>query len=68
MTTVKKLYENAFHIGREVQIKEQTGQDVDGRTIWNSLESTTKELKDLPLMYDGKILNYKIRKNQQYPD
>jgi len=68
MTTVKKLYENAFHIGREVQIKEQTGQDVDGRTIWNSLESTTKELKDLPLMYDGKILNYNLSLKSIYQE
>jgi hypothetical protein len=58
MVTVKKLYENAFRIGRDVQIKEQTGQHVDGRDIWNTLERTTKELKDLTLTNDGEILQY----------
>ena len=58
MVTVKKLYENAFRIGREVQIKEQTGQDIDGRDTWNTLERTTRELKDLSLTNDAEILQY----------
>jgi hypothetical protein len=30
-------------------MKEQSGKEVDGRAIWNKLESTTKELKDVVL-------------------
>ena len=62
MTTVQKLYEDAFHAGKEVQTKEHSGETVDGRAIWNTLESTTKELKDRPLTNnandDGEILQY----------
>lgn len=58
MTTVQKLYEKAFDAGREVQIREQTGEEVDGRAIWNELEITTKCLKDQVLTHDGQILEY----------
>ena len=62
MTTVQKLYEDAFHAGKEVQTKEHSGETVDGRAIWNTLESTTKKLKDRPLTNnandDGEILHY----------
>ena len=46
MPTVRQFYKKAFRNGREVQIKEQSGKEVDGRAIWNELENTTKELKD----------------------
>ena len=62
MTTVQNLYEDAFRAGKEVQIKEHSGETVDGRAIWNTLESTTKKLKDRPLTNnandDGEILHY----------
>jgi hypothetical protein len=58
MTTVQKLYEKAFHSGREVQMKEQSGEEVDGRAIWNTLESTTKGLKDQPLTNADEVLQY----------
>ena len=60
MFSVKKLYDNAFRIGREVQIKEQNGQDVDGRAMWNTLEHTTNKLKDLSLTNDSEILQYNL--------
>ena len=60
MFSVKTLYENAFRIGREVQIKEQTGQEVDGRALWNTLERTTNKLKDLSLTNDSNILQYNL--------
>ena len=62
MPTVRQFYEKAFKAGKEVQIKEHFGETVDGRAIWNTLESTTKELKDRPLTNnandDGEILHY----------
>jgi hypothetical protein len=60
MTTVQQLYEQAFHSGRKVQMKEQSGEEVDGRAIWNELESTTKRLKDRPLTNHGEILLYNL--------
>ena len=60
MPTVRQLYKKAFRSGREVQIKEQSGIEVDGRAIWNELEITTKGLKDVVLLtVDGRqILEY----------
>jgi hypothetical protein len=58
MTTVQKLYEKAFLAGREVQIREQSGEEVDGRAIWNQLEITTKGLKDQVLTHNEQILQY----------
>ena len=58
MTTVKKLYEKAFHVGREVQIREQSGVEVDGRAVWNELESYTNDLKDRVLTHSDKVLLY----------
>jgi hypothetical protein len=49
MPTVRQFYKKAFRSGREVQMKEQSGEEIDGRAIWNELESTTKELKDVVL-------------------
>ena len=45
MPTVRQFYKKAFRSGREVQIKEHSGEEVDGRAIWNELENTTKELR-----------------------
>lgn len=60
MPTVRQFYKKAFRSGREVQMKEQSGKEVDGRAIWNELENTTKELKDVVLLtVDGS-------KNLQY--
>lgn len=50
MPTVRQFYKKAFRSGREVQIKEHSGEEVDGRAIWNELENTTKELKDVVLL------------------
>jgi hypothetical protein len=50
MPTVRQFYKKAFRSGREVQIKEHSGKEVDGRAIWNELENTTKELKDMILL------------------
>lgn len=58
MTTVKKLYEKAFKLGIKVQIREQSGLEVDGRAIWNQLESDTKDLKDRVLTHSDKVLLY----------
>ena len=58
--TVKQLYEKAFHAGREVQIIEHSGHEVDGRAIWSELERSTKQLKDQPLIYHDEILNYNL--------
>lgn len=60
MPTVRQFYKKAFRAGKEVQIREQSGEEVDGRAIWNELESTTKELKDVVLLsIDGShILQY----------
>lgn len=54
MPTVRQFYKKAFRAGKEVQIREQSGEEVDGRAIWNELESITKELKDVVLLtFDG---------------
>ena len=58
MTTVQKLYQKSFHAGREVQMREQSGEEVDGRSIWNELEITTKGLKDQVLIHHEQILQY----------
>jgi hypothetical protein len=60
MPTVRQFYKKAFRAGKDVQIREQSGEEVDGRAIWNELESTTKELKDVVLLsIDGsRILQY----------
>ena len=58
--TVKELYEKAFHAGREVQMIEHSGHQVDGRAIWSELERSTKELKDQTLTYHDEILNYNL--------
>jgi hypothetical protein len=58
MTTVQKLYEKAFYSGKEVQMKEQLGEEVDGRAVWNALESTCKGLKDQLLVNHGEVLQY----------
>jgi len=60
MPTVRQFYKKAFRHGKDVQIREQSGEEVDGRAIWNELESTTKELKDVILLsVDGsRILQY----------
>jgi hypothetical protein len=50
MPTVRQFYKKAFRSGREVQIKEHSGEEVDGRAIWNELENETKELKDVVLL------------------
>ena len=59
MPTVRQFYEKAFKAGKEVQIREQAGEEVDGRAIWNVLENETKKLKDVVLSSaDGQILEY----------
>ena len=58
MTTVQKLYNQSFHTGREVQIREHLGEEVDGRAIWNKLESMTKDLKDKLLTNADGVLLY----------
>lgn len=60
MPTVRQFYKKAFRSGREVQMKEQSGEEIDGRAIWNELESTTKELKDVVLFTgdDSHTLQY----------
>lgn len=59
MPTVRQLYEKAFKAGKEVQIREQAGEKVDGRAIWNDLENETTNLKDVVLSSaDGQILEY----------
>lgn len=60
MPTVRQFYKKAFRSGREVQMKEQSGKEIDGRAIWNELESTSKELKDVVLLsIDGShIIQY----------
>jgi hypothetical protein len=58
MTTVQKLYNQSFHSGREVQIREHSGGEVDGRLIWNTFESMTRELKDKPLTNADGVLLY----------
>jgi hypothetical protein len=60
MTNVQQLFEKAFRAGREVQIKEHSGEAVDGRLIWNELEQTTNKLKDIPLTNDGHVLKYNM--------
>ena len=58
MTTVHILYQKAFDAGRQVQIIEQSGEEVDGRAIWNELEITTNKLKDIVLTHYDQILQY----------
>lgn len=60
MNTVKKLYEKAFESGILVQTIEQSGEQIDGRTIWNQLENETKYLKDKVLTIDDKVLKYNM--------
>ena len=60
MATVQQLYENAFNSGRKVQMKEQSGEEVDGKAVWNELESTTKGLKDQPLTNADQVLQYNL--------
>ena len=50
MPTVRQFYKKAFRAGKDVQIREQSGEEIDGRTIWNELENATKELKDMVLL------------------
>ena len=58
MTTVQILYEKSFLSGRKVQIEEQSGEKVDGRAVWNELESTIGKLLDIPLTNHSEILKY----------
>ena len=37
-TRIKKLYDYVYNIAREVQMKTQTGEVIDGRSIWQSIE------------------------------
>ena len=62
MPTVRQFYKKAFRSGREVQMKEQSGIEVDGRAIWNELEITTKGLKDVVLLTvdSSQILEYNL--------
>jgi hypothetical protein len=69
MPTVHQLYEKAFRAGKEVQIREQAGEEVDGRAIWNVLENKTKKLKDVVLSSaDGQILEYNSSLNPIYKE
>jgi hypothetical protein len=50
-TRIKKLYDYVYNIAREVQMKTQTGEVIDGRSIWQSIEKQIShiDLSDLGL-------------------
>ena len=58
MITTRKLYDISFRTGVQVQLKEQSGESVNGQTEWNKLEEKTGELKNQVLLDDGVILRY----------
>jgi len=50
MTTIATLFTEAYNAGRIVQEKEHNREEIDGRQIWNELESKTGILKDTNLL------------------
>lgn len=64
MVNLEELFKKAYETGRDVQEKEQSGEQINGQAIWQSLESQTGNLKDIELLneqnenlkYDGENL------------
>jgi hypothetical protein len=47
---IKKLFEESYLTGREVQTKEHKGEIIDGRQVWQKLEEKTGNLKNQNLL------------------
>lgn len=58
---IADLFNEAFEEGRNVQIKEHAGEEVDGRQVWQKLEVKTGELKNKDLTNRaGEKLKYNL--------
>lgn len=58
MISTRELYEISFRLGVDVQIKEHSGQTINGQSEWNNLEDKTGRLKNIVLLNDDNILKY----------
>jgi len=68
MTNIATLFKTAYETGRTVQEKEHARIEIDGKSIWKSLENQTGDLKDKDLSNNGVILKYDgMRLNELYP-
>ena len=67
--SVKNLFMEAYEAGRNVQIKEHAGQDMDGKTVWASLETKTGKLKDKNLSTEsGELIKYNSNLEKIYDE
>jgi len=78
MSKLKKLFRNVYDTARDVQIKDQNKEDVDGRAVWNQIEESVKgidiegleyreELKPIYEKMDLVIDKYKMRDSEMEP-
>ncbi len=66
---IKKLFEEAYLAGREVQTKEHKGETIDGKQVWQKLEEKTGSLKNQNLTntngenirYNGELENIYVK-------
>jgi hypothetical protein len=60
MITTRELYEMSFRMGVDIQMKEHSGQTINGQAEWNKLEDKTGRLKNIVLLNDDISLKYNI--------
>jgi hypothetical protein len=59
---ISDLFNEAFEEGKNVQIKEQAGEEIDGRQVWQKLEAKTGELKNKDLTNkSGEKIKYNLK-------
>lgn len=67
MTKIKGWYKHAFNAGKKVQQREHKHEIVDGRAVWNEIETQLLSLKDKDLTdSDGKQLKYNTELRDLY--
>jgi thermostable 8-oxoguanine DNA glycosylase len=67
MSSIFRLYEEAYLAGRDVQQREHGGEQVDGKQVWQKLEETTGDLKNQVLTDDlGANLKYNLSLENLY--
>jgi hypothetical protein len=56
-TRIKRLYDYVYNKARDVQIKTQQGENIDGRSIWQTIEKQIShiDLSDLQLYYNDEL-------------
>lgn len=78
MSKLKNLFRNVYDTARDVQIKEQNKEKIDGRAIWNEIEESIKsidiedleyreELKPIYEKMDLIIDKYEMRASEMKP-